>query len=69
MIQKVAAWVTGDWQLHHDNMPAHASHLMQNVLAKHQITQVTQPHYSPDLAPCDFLAYLKTQITFEREEI
>ena len=22
-------------------------------LAKHQITQVTQPHYNPDLAPCD----------------
>ena len=36
-------WTTGDWQLHHDNMPTHASRLMQSFLAKHQITQVTQP--------------------------
>ena len=27
--------------------------------AKHQITQVTQPHYSPDLAPCDFWFFPK----------
>ena len=44
---------TGDWQLHHDNVPAHASRLVQSFLVKHQITQVTQPHYSPDLVPCD----------------
>ena len=52
-------WAAGDWQLHHDNMPAHASHLMQNVLAKHQITQVTQPHYSPDLVPFGFWLFPK----------
>ena len=46
-------WATSDWQLHHDNMPAHASHLMQNFLVKHQITQVTRLPYSPDLQPCD----------------
>ena len=27
--------------------------------AKHQITQVTLPHYSPDLASCDFWLFLK----------
>ena len=47
-------WATGDWQLHHDNMPTRASCLMQSFLAKHQITQVTQRPYSPGLAPCDF---------------
>ena len=52
-------WATGDWQLHHDNMPAHASHLVQSFLAKHQTTQVTQPPYSPDLAPCDFWLFPK----------
>ena len=26
---------------------------------KHQITYVTQPHYSPDLAPCDFWFFPK----------
>ena len=29
MIQKAAAVGTGDWQLHHDNVPADASRLMQ----------------------------------------
>ena len=50
---------TGDWQLHHDNMPTHAPHLVQSFLAKHQITQVTQPHYSLDLASCDFWLFPK----------
>ena len=54
MIQKAAAMATGDWQLHYNNLPAHASHLVQRFLVKHQITQVTQPPYSPDLVPCDF---------------
>ena len=30
-----------------------------DVLVKHQITQVTQPRYSPDLAPCDFWLFPK----------
>ena len=33
--------------------------LMQSSLAKHQITQVTQPPYSPDLVPCDFWLFPK----------
>ena len=28
-------------------------------LVKHQITQVTHPHYSPQLAPCDFWLFPK----------
>ena len=52
-------WATGDWQLHHDNAPTHASRLVQRFLLKHQITQVTQPLYSPYLAPCDFWFFLK----------
>ena len=47
-------WATSDWQLYHDNVPAHASCLMYSFLVKHQITQVTQPPYGPDLVPCDF---------------
>ena len=49
----------GDWQLHHDNTPTHVSHLMQRFLVKHQITQVTQPPYSPDLVPGDFWLFPK----------
>jgi len=41
-------------QLHHDNAPAHFTALVQDFLAKHHITHVCQPPYSPDLAPCDF---------------
>ena len=52
-------WATDDWQLHHDNTPDHASNLAQNFLEKHQITQVTQSPYNPDLAPCDFCLFPK----------
>ena len=58
-------WASGDWQLHHDNTPAHVSHLLQNFLAKHQITRVTQPHYSPDLVPCDFWLFPKLKSPLE----
>ena len=50
---------TGDWQLHYNNEPTHAPCLVQSFLAKHQITQVTQPRYSPDLVPCDFWLFPK----------
>ena len=40
-------------------MPTHASCLTSSFLAKHQITQVTQPPYSPDLVPCDFWLFPK----------
>jgi [histone H3]-lysine36 N-dimethyltransferase SETMAR len=52
-------WRNDDWQIHHDNAPAHASRLVQNFLAKHRISQVPQPPYSPDLAPCDFWLFQK----------
>ena len=40
--------------------PALASqHMQRFFLAKHQITQVTQPRYRPDLVPCDFWLFPK----------
>ena len=57
--RRLQLWATGDWQLHHDNMPSHASHLMQSFLMKHPITQVSQPSYSPDLAPWNFWLFPK----------
>jgi transposase len=38
--------------VHHDNAPAHSSHLIQSFLAKYGIPVVRQAPYSPDLAPC-----------------
>ena len=54
-------WATGDWQLHHNNTPTHASCLVESFLPKHQITQVTQPPYSPDLTPCNFWLFPKLE--------
>ena len=56
--RRLQLWAAGDWQLHH-NTPDHASHLVQGFLVKHQITQMTQPLYSPDLVPCDFWLFPK----------
>ncbi|PNF38778.1 hypothetical protein B7P43_G12822, partial [Cryptotermes secundus] len=56
-MRRVAAkflWDARNWQLHHDNAPAHSSHLIQGFLAKHGILQVRQAPYSPDMAPSDF---------------
>ena len=55
-------WATGDWQLHHDNKPPHVLRLVQSFLAKRQITQVTQPSYSPDMAPCHFWLFPKLKL-------
>jgi len=50
-------WRDGDWILHHDNAPAHTSHIVQQFLAKHGTAQLQQPPYSSDLAPCDFFLF------------
>jgi len=50
-------WRDGDWILHHDNAPAHTSHLVQQFLAKHGTAKLQQPPYSPDLATCDFFLF------------
>ena len=58
-LRRLQLRATATWQLHHDNAPAHASRLMQSVLVKHQITQVTQLPYSPDWVPWDFWLFPK----------
>jgi len=45
--------------LHHDNVPAHDSLRVRELLAKHSITKMDHPPYSPDLAPCDFWLFPK----------
>jgi hypothetical protein len=52
-------WASHNWQLHHDNAPAHSPHLIQSFLAKHGIPVVRQAPYSPDKAPCDFWLFPK----------
>ena len=56
-------WAAKTWQLHHDNAPAHSSHLIQGFfLAKHNIPLVRQAPYSPDMALCDFWLFPKLKI-------
>lgn len=63
--KRPAKWNSGKWMLHHDNAPAHSSHVVQNFLTKHGTVQVPQPPYSPDLAPCDFFAFPKLKKTLK----
>ena len=60
MTQKAAAmgnwWLAASSQQHaHSHITSHAG----VFLVKHQITQVTQLPYIPDLVPCDFWLLLK----------
>lgn len=50
-------WQDGNWCLQHDNAPAHRSLVVVDYFAKHQITVLPHPPYSPDLAPNDFALY------------
>ena len=68
-------WAARNWQLHHDNAPAHSAHLIQSYLAKNSTPLVRHPPYSPDMAPCDFWLFPKLKTTLKgkrfesREEI
>ena len=66
-MKMVQLWATGDRQLHHDNVPTQASFLMQKLLSKHQITQVTQPPTAQILCPVT-LAFPPTKLTYERKD-
>ena len=50
-------WRSGDWFFHQDNAPAHSALRTREFLAKHSITVLAYPTYSPDLAPCDFFLF------------
>ena len=55
-------WKNGDWLLHRDNVPAHASLIVREFLTKNNMTTVLHPAYSPDLAPCDFYMFPKMKL-------
>jgi len=44
----------GEWCLHHDNTQSHTSFVVQQFLTEKSTPVITQPPYSPDLAPSDF---------------
>ncbi len=67
--KKTSKWKNG-WLHHHDNAPCHTSFRILNFLAKHKITCVNYPPYSPDTAPCDFWVFpkLRANLKGERDE-
>jgi hypothetical protein len=48
----------GQWFLHHNNAPSHTSLVVQQVFVDENIPTITQPPYSPDLAPNYFWLFL-----------
>ena len=59
-------WATGDWQLHHNNAPAHASHLAQFFGDTSNCPGDSAP-YSPDLVPRDFWLFPKLKSPLKRK--
>jgi hypothetical protein len=50
-------WHRKKWLLLHDSAPVHRCVLVQEELAKQQITVLPHPPYPPDLAACDFFFF------------
>ena len=58
-------WTEKNWQLHHDNAPAHSVHVIKGFLAKNNTALVRQPPSTPALAPRDFLIFPKLKTTLK----
>jgi histone-lysine N-methyltransferase SETMAR len=50
-------WSSDTWHLHHGNATCHMALSVREFLAKHSISVVPHPPYSPDLAPCNFFLF------------
>jgi histone-lysine N-methyltransferase SETMAR len=59
------AWQENRWTLQHDNAPAHSLFLVRDFLAKHAMTVLPQPPYSPDLTPANFFLFPKLKSTLK----
>ena len=55
-------WRAGNWLLHDDNAPSHRALATREFLAHNSIITCPHPHYSPDLAPGDFLLFPKMKL-------
>ncbi|XP_011859854.1 PREDICTED: putative uncharacterized protein FLJ37770 [Vollenhovia emeryi] len=64
-VNRVRPAIAANWKLHHDNAPRHSCFLVTDYLIKIGITTVSQPPYSPDVAPADFFLFPKVKTTFK----
>ena len=65
--KRPALFKSAQWHFHQDNTPVHNSILVTDYLTKMSIKTVTQPPYSPDLAPCDIYIYFHTNTLHEMD--
>ena len=66
--RRLQLWATGDWQLLH-NAPSHASRLMQSFFGETSNLPGDSASLQPRFGALWLLAFPKTKITIEREEI
>jgi histone-lysine N-methyltransferase SETMAR len=52
-------WQSGEWWLHHDNVPAHKALIVKQFLTNNSMIQLQHPPYSPDLTLCDFFLFAR----------
>lgn len=58
-----------NWFLHNDNASAQYVLFRSSFLDKKYIALLDYPHYSPDLAPCDFCLLLKLRSAIKRRRL
>ena len=58
-------WQSGNWILHHENVPAHRAVTTNEFLAKHNILSFQHPPYFADLALCDFFLFPELKKTMK----
>ena len=58
-LKKPALFISGQWHFHQNNSTVHNSILVTDYLTKMGIKTDRQPHYRPNLAPCDFCLFPK----------
>ena len=55
-------WKKNNWFLYHNKAPAHTSLVVRQFLSSKNITVISHPPYSPDLAPYEFFLFPKMKL-------
>ena len=56
---------TNTWFFLHGNAPAHRSVLVNDFLAKNNVTTLEHPPHSPDLVPVEFYLFLRLKLALK----
>ena len=62
-------WQNQNLIIHHDTAPAHRSFKASQFLAKNNMTVISHPPYSHDLAPCEFFLFPKLKLRMKCRRI